>query len=268
MKLAVFGQPIKHSKSPIIHQAFAKQFDVEIQYLALESTPEDFKEDINRFFSSGGTGCNVTLPFKESAFDLADGLSQRAETAGAVNTLYKKDGSLMGDNTDGIGLVSDLKKKNIQLKGKQILVLGAGGAARGAMLPLVEENPADIMLFNRTAQRAQVLADELNTDKIQIVDSATVKDSVPDIIINTTSSSVENVLPLSLPGNIKPGTVVYDMFYSKQPTALQRWANQHSGVKGFDGLGMLIEQAAVSFTIWTGYSPDTSSLHQLLRDSI
>ncbi|NOU51397.1 shikimate dehydrogenase [Pseudoalteromonas sp. JBTF-M23] len=271
-KYAVFGHPIKHSKSPMIHQAFARQYGELISYEAILAPLDGFKESIDAFFAAGGKGANVTLPFKEEAFSLADKLTERAKLAGAVNTLKRIDaGLLLGDNTDGAGLVADLLRQGAQLENAKILLLGAGGAARGCIFPLIQAGVSSIEIANRTQSKAQTLAQAFSQygdvigcglDNISNADFS--------IVINSTSSSVSGDTPNIDPVHIQACVLAYDMFYSDQQTSFLDWvATYNSSAKLLDGLGMLIGQAAEAYYVWRDKHPDvTQVIHEFKQGSI
>ncbi len=267
---AVFGSPIKHSKSPFIHRQFAQQTQQNIDYHAQLVDAENFDTAVENFFQQGGKGLNCTVPLKELAWQRADQLSARAEMSKAVNTLVlQRDGSLLGDNTDGIGLVTDLTQNHaIPLAGKKLLILGAGGATRGILLPLQSKNVLDITIANRTVNKALNLADEFKSNgKITGCGFDDLQNQQFDLILNATSASLSNQLP-PLPENIlKPGAVCYDLAYANEDTPFVQWGKQHQASKSLDGLGMLVEQAAAAFFIWRGIQPETfhviSALHHV-----
>ena len=263
----VFGNPIAHSKSPVLHRLFAEQTGQAMQYDTLLAPLDDFAGCAKEFFLQG-RGANVTVPFKEDAYRLVDQLTARAQRAGAVNTLSKlADGSLLGDNTDGAGLVRDLTvNAGFSLKGKRILVLGAGGAVRGALEPLLAEGPASVTIANRTVEKAELLA-ELFSDLGPVAASGFdwLKEPV-DLIINATSASLSGELPPIASSLIEPGkTLCYDMMYGKEPTLFCVWASGHGAGQVMDGLGMLAEQAAEAFYLWRGVRPDTAPALTELR---
>lgn len=263
----VFGNPIAHSKSPVLHRLFAEQTGQAMQYDTLLAPLDDFAGCAKEFFLQG-RGANVTVPFKEDAYRLVDQLTARAQRAGAVNTLSKlADGSLLGDNTDGAGLVRDLTvNAGFSLKGKRILVLGAGGAVRGALEPLLAEGPASVTIANRTVEKAELLA-ELFSDLGPVAASGFdwLKEPV-DLIINATSASLSGELPPIASSLIEPGkTLCYDMMYGKEPTPFCVWASGHGAGQVMDGLGMLAEQAAEAFYLWRGVRPDTAPALAELR---
>lgn len=263
----VFGNPIGHSKSPLIHRLFADQTGQQLEYDTLLAPLDDFTACALGFFKQG-LGANVTVPFKEEAFRLVDSLTPRAQRAGAVNTLSKlADGSLQGDNTDGAGLVRDLTvNAGVELSGKRILLLGAGGAVRGVLEPLLAHNPASLVIANRTVEKAEQLAREFaDLGPVAASGFSWLKEPV-DLIINATSASLAGELPPIDPSLIEPGvTVCYDMMYGKEPTPFCQWASEHGAAKVLDGLGMLAEQAAEAFCIWRGVRPDTGPVLAELR---
>ncbi|MDD1021048.1 shikimate dehydrogenase [Pseudomonas protegens] len=263
----VFGNPIGHSKSPLIHRLFAQQTGQQLEYNTLLAPLDDFAGAARDFFAQG-RGANVTVPFKEDAYRLCDSLTERAQRAGAVNTLSKQaDGTLLGDNTDGAGLVRDLTvNAGVSLKGKRILLLGAGGAVRGALEPLLAQRPASVVIANRTVEKAELLA-ELFADLGPVSASGFdwLQESV-DLIINATSASLSGDLPPIASSLIEPGkTVCYDMMYAKEPTPFCRWASEHGAALVLDGLGMLAEQAAEAFYLWRGVRPDSAPVLAELR---
>lgn len=257
-KFAVFGHPIAHSKSPLIHQAFAKQYGHDLEYERILAPLDGFSHSIDVFFAQGGEGANVTMPFKEEALALSDHLTERARLAGAVNTLIKQaDGSLLGDNTDGPGLVFDLQRAYGSLADAKVLLLGAGGAAKGVVKPLLDENLAKLTVVNRTLSKAQSLASRFAADDVEAFDYQSLPEQRFDIIINSTSSSMVNELPGLNVKALKETKLVYDMFYKNEPTSLLKWASQHNpNVTIQDGIGMLVAQAAFAYQQWFGVLPE------------
>lgn len=269
------GNPIAHSKSPIIHAAFAEQTRQSIRYRAIQVDPGGFDQAVGNFFAHDGKGLNVTVPFKQEAWKLADDLSERARLAGAVNTLKPSaDGKILGDNTDGIGLVRDLKNNlGIYLQGKRILLLGAGGAARGVLSPLLEEQPKELVIANRTSSRARELADEFNkvahkNNLIEGLGFDELEGRTFQVVINATSASLGGELPPIPASTIANAEIVYDMMYGKEPTVFLRWAQQQGASQISDGLGMLVEQAAESFYIWRNIRPDTQTVIKIIREKL
>ncbi|MCF6437460.1 shikimate dehydrogenase [Pseudoalteromonas sp. MMG022] len=268
-KYAVFGHPIKHSKSPLIHQAFARQCMDQISYEAILAPLDGFKESIEKFFASGGKGANVTLPFKEQAFELADQLTQRAQLAGAVNTLKRlDDGKLLGDNTDGAGLVSDLIQHNALLDNATVLLIGSGGAARGGIYPLLQAGVSKVVIANRTASKAQSLAAEFLP--FGDVSGCGLQDIPQDeftIVINSTSSSVTGEVPDISPSVLQQCVLAYDMFYSDQRTSFLTWVASHNAkAQLVDGLGMLIGQAAEAYEVWRNKKPNTEHVINAMKN--
>ncbi|GAB2578360.1 shikimate dehydrogenase [Nitrincola alkalisediminis] len=272
---AVFGNPISHSKSPTIHRLFAEQLQQRLEYSAHLSDVDRFEQDIQHFFAEGGKGTNVTLPFKEMAWKMAERLSEAAQLAGAANTLWMQDNLLHADNTDGVGLVNDLLNNcGATLKGRHLVVLGAGGAVRGVIKPLLDSGCASIVIANRTFAKAKQLADifsELAQSGVS-VDACEFAALSPsprvDIVINGTSASIQGDVPPVPDGVVSAHTLCYDMMYSNTQTAFCRWARSQGAERVFDGLGMLVEQAAESFSIWRGVKPDTAPVIELLRQSL
>ncbi len=249
---------------------FAKQFRITLEYDAVCLPKDNFAEGAKAFFTSGGKGANVTLPFKLDAFEMADVLSQRAQMAGAVNTLScLADGKLQGDNTDGQGLVEDLIRIIGDLSGKRVLLLGAGGAARGVLLPLLDAGVADIAVHNRTQSKVDELIANANVQNVYMATEALIDNSVFDIAINSTSSSVSGDLPSVSDAIFKRACLAYDMFYKKGDTAFMSWAKQvNKEINVSDGLGMLVGQAAESFRIWHDRMPEISPVIDLLRKNL
>lgn len=272
MRYVVIGNPIAHSKSPQIHAAFAAQFALTgFSYECLLAPLEDFDGTVRSFVAEGGKGCNVTVPFKEAAYELATHLTDRAAVAGAVNTLkLQDDGSLLGDNTDGVGLVTDLLR-HTTLADKRVLVLGAGGAARGVLLPLASARPASITVANRTAAKAVDLAALLQSHASGVTLTGCGFDGITgafDVIINATSASLggERVpLPAGVFAN---NALAYDMMYGKDETAFLAQAREAGVTQRVDGLGMLVGQAAEAFALWTGQRPDVAPVLLALRSAL
>jgi shikimate dehydrogenase len=266
-RYVLFGHPVSHSWSPFIHSLFARELGHTIDYQLLDVAPERFRSVALEFFAGGGRGANVTVPHKLAAAELANGLTPRAQRAGAVNTLAIRGGTvLLGDNTDGAGLVVDLVNNlGAPLKGRKLLMLGAGGAARGVLAPVLEEAPAVVMIANRTVARAEELArafDDLGTVTAGGFEDA--GESCWDVVINATSAGLGGqVLPL--PDSIvRPDSVCYDMSYSRTDTPFQRWATARGVVRAHQGWGMLVEQAAEAYLLWRGVRPDTAPVRDAL----
>ncbi|WP_417512879.1 shikimate dehydrogenase [Marinobacter sp.] len=268
---AVVGHPIGHSKSPRIHSLFAAQTGEPVEYTAIQAPLDDFAATVCQFFEGGGKGLNVTVPFKEQAWELAECRAERAQKAGAANTLYQNsEGQLVADNTDGYGLVRDLVNNHgVRLEGARILVLGAGGAVRGVLSPLLAQKPFSLSIANRTVAKAEALValfdDEAGAANLSAC-GFDEPDQPFDVIINGTSASLQGDLPPLCANVIAAGTVVYDMMYSLQTTTFNQWALDNRAVQVFDGLGMLVEQAAESFRVWRGVRPETAPVIDALRN--
>ncbi|WP_018507240.1 shikimate dehydrogenase [Thiobacillus thioparus] len=261
-RYAVFGHPIAHSKSPQIHTAFARQTGQDMTYEAILAPLDGFAESVAAFIAAGGRGANVTVPFKEEAFRLASRLSPRAQRAGAVNTLMFDADGILGDNTDGAGLVADLTRNLLcTIVGKRVLLLGAGGAARGVIEPLLDQQPAALVIANRTVSRAEELA-ELFGRGVRAC-SFDAADTPFDLVINATAASLAGDLPPLSPRVFTPDTLAYDMMYGRDTPFLD-FARTH-GARTADGLGMLVEQAAEAFYLWRGVRPDTAPVIASLR---
>jgi len=267
-RYAVFGYPIKHSKSPRIHRIFAEQTGQALEYSAQEVSAEQFSSAVAAFFVNGGKGLNCTIPLKELAWVYADKKTERAQLSKAVNTLaLQADGSILGDNTDGIGLVTDLTiNHGISLAGSRILILGAGGASRGIIAPILEQFPQTIVIANRTIDKAINLAAEFQSKgPITGCGFSDLENQPFDLILNATSTSLKGELP-PLPVNLlaKNG-VCYDLAYGNEPTVFVRWGLENHALKSLDGLGMLVEQAAEAFFIWRGIRPKTRPVIEMLN---
>jgi shikimate dehydrogenase len=265
---AVIGNPIGHSKSPRIHAAFAAQTGQRMTYDALLAPVDAFVATVRDLITGGGRGANVTVPFKLEAFDLADHLSERARFAGAVNTLSFREDGIHGDNTDGVGLVTDIvDNAGFPLAGKRILLLGAGGAARGVLLPLLARAPAELVIANRTEEKAAQLVANLPPAAAGGMARASSFADLRgrfDLIVNATSASLDAAVPPLPPEVYGAGTLAYDMMYGARPTVFMAHA-AGLGATTRDGLGMLVEQAAESFFIWRGVRPRTDAVFGLLR---
>jgi len=262
----VFGNPIQHSKSPRIHQLFAEQTAIPHPYDRFCAPLDGFKHAVNDFFAQGGGGANVTLPFKQQAYDLCSELTERAALAGAVNTLKKLDnGRVLGDNTDGIGLLTDLQQRELIQEGDRILLIGAGGAARGAILPLLNAG-CSITICNRTHAKAEELVGVFeHHGAVRALATNELNDATFDLIINATSSGVAGGLP-ELPANLVNEQVrCYDMFYQIGDTPFLQWCKQQGASQVADGLGMLVGQAAHAFLLWHGVMPEISPVIARLR---
>ena len=269
-RYAVMGNPIAHSKSPRIHTLFAEQTRQRLSYEGILVDLGGFAQAVGNFQANGGKGLNVTVPFKQEAWALADERSARAALAGAVNTLVlRPDGSRFGDNTDGVGLVRDLRDNlHAVLAGARVLVLGAGGAVRGVLSPLLEEQPAELVIANRTVGKAQELAALIPGRGVEGVGFETLAGRQFDGVINGTSASLQGELPPLPDGLLAPGAWCYDLMYGKVPTVFMNWARTQGTDNVVDGLGMLVEQAAESFFLWRGVRPQTAPVIAALRASL
>lgn len=268
-RYAVIGNPIAHSKSPLIHAEFARQTGQDLSYAALLAPLDGFEAAARSFSLEGGRGMNVTVPFKQDAWRFATRRTQRAELAQAVNTLKFDGESVLGDNTDGAGLVRDiLVNLGFAIRGRRVLLMGAGGAARGVILPLLGESPSLLAIANRTPARAHELAQQFaEHGDISSGDYASLTGCHFDLVINATSSSLSNKLP-PLPGSVfSKGCLAYDMMYGKGLTPFLQFALDHGAGQVADGLGMLVEQAAESFFLWRGVRPETLPVMALLKHS-
>ena len=267
---AVFGHPVSHSLSPRIHAAFGRQTGIALDYSAIDTTPEGFAQALDAFVSAGGKGANVTLPLKEAAFALCASTSERAQRAGAVNTLIRNDGQWQGDNTDGIGLVRDLTGRlSLDLRGRRALLLGAGGSARGVAPALLDAGVSELIIVNRTAERADALADALGEPKrahSRYWDDAGAEGDYA-LIVNATSASRDGTTEFSLPFQLaNPRTLAVDLNYGEAAIPFLAWARAAGCRDTVDGLGMLVEQAAASFELWHGVRPETAPVYAALRD--
>ncbi len=267
-RYAVMGNPIGHSKSPYIHRLFAAQTGQHLEYQAILVEPGEFRAATTAFRKAGGRGLNVTVPFKQDAWVYVDTHGPRAERAGAVNTIaFRDDGGIFGDNTDGLGLTRDLSDNyGIPLADKRILLLGAGGAARGVLQPLLLNHPATLVIANRTLAKAEELA-LLFGDLGPVVGGgfAELEGRSFDLIINATAAGLEDTVPPLPDGVLVEGGSCYDMMYGDAPTAFVRWGQAHNAAQSLDGLGMLVEQAAESFYLWRGIRPDSKAAIAALR---
>ena len=269
-RYAVIGNPIAHSKSPLIHAAFAAQTGEAVEYDRILGSLDRFEHQVADFFRQGGGGLNVTVPFKERAWKLADRLGAAARLAQAVNTLVPAaDGSLRGENTDGIGLVRDLTiNHRCLLSGSRILLLGAGGASKGVAPALLDQGPESLLIANRTGARAEALARRLAGDgKVSGCSLDVLGSEQFDLIINGTSAGLSGALPPLPRGLLAPGGWTYDLMYASEPTAFVRWGESEGAVSSLDGLGMLVEQAAESFFLWRGVRPATAPVIAELRQA-
>jgi len=267
-RYAVFGHPVAHSLSPQIHAEFARQCGVQMEYVAIDAMPGDFTGALARFAADGGEGANVTLPLKEAAYALAASTSARAQRAGAVNTLIRRDGQWHGDNTDGVGLVRDLTERHgLDLRGRRTLLLGAGGAARGVAPALLDAGIGELYVVNRTGARADALADALGepgrVHPRYLDDLAGIGDFT--LIINATSAARGGQLPPLPRALLAPRFAAVDLSYGEVAVPFMGWARAHEAQIAVDGLGMLVEQAAGSFQLWHGMRPETDVIYARLR---
>ena len=270
-RYAVVGNPVAHSLSPRIHAEFARQTGQALSYQAIEIPTDAFAAGIAGLQQQGFNGVNVTVPFKREAWELCDRLTPRAEIAGAVNTLsLQADGAIHGDNTDGVGLVRDLVHNlEIKIARRNILLLGAGGAARGVLEPLLALSPARLTIANRSIDRAEALARDFTSyGKIEVVAYSQLKSADYHLIINATAAGLSNQLPPLAATLLERAEVCYDMMYNlNAATAFVEWSMRQGVQNSHDGLGMLIEQAAEAFCLWRGVRPETSQIASMLRET-
>jgi shikimate dehydrogenase len=266
-RYAVIGHPIDHSRSPLIHTLFAHQTQQKLTYEPIDAEPDDFETAVRGFAAAGGKGVNVTIPHKEAAFALVNERSEAASAAGAVNTISFVAGRLRGDNTDGVGLIRDLTaNQHVTLAGRRMLVLGAGGAARGIVGPLLASGPAELVIANRTKARADSLVAQFKspTGVSAVTFEELAKLGPFDVLLNATSAGLKGEAP-PFPGSIVgPTSVCYDLVYSMKDTPFVEWARENGAARALQGWGMLVEQAAEAFYIWRGVRPDTRPILQQL----
>ncbi len=271
-RYTVVGQPIAHSKSPTIHSMFGELTGRSINYTRTESTPASFAQTLDEWQQAGGKGCNITMPFKEIAVELCDHLDQSANDAQAVNTIHFLDGKRYGYNTDGSGLLRDLTNNHhFTLTNKRILLIGAGGAARGAMGPFIAQAPHSITIANRTVEKAKALASAFPDTLCSLI--ATGYSDISDedrfdLVINATSLSLQKELPPIPTQVFAPDALSYDMMYGNEDTVFMTWSKQHQAAQVCDGLGMLIEQAADAFAIWEGVRPETKTVYAYVKSEL
>ncbi len=270
-RYAVFGHPVAHSLSPRIHSEFGRQTGIALDYTAIDAAPADFAATLERFVAEGGQGANVTLPLKELAYGLSAHLSERARRAGAVNTLARRDGQWLGENTDGAGLVRDLTERHgLDLRGRRVLLLGAGGAARGVAPALLEAGATEMVIVNRSPTRADALSDVLGEPGRVTTryweDLGAQGDF--ELIVNATAAGRRaDDLPLTLPSSlVNSMTAAVDLNYGEAAIAFLAWARAAQCRYAIDGLGMLVEQAAESFELWHGVRPQTDLVYRGLRE--
>ncbi len=267
-RYAVLGNPIAHSKSPDIHLLFADQTGEVIQYEKILAEKDSITKTLNNFFANGGKGLNITVPFKTDAYSFVDGYSNYAQHAGAVNTIVvRDDGTFYGANTDGIGLLRDLKKRlRLQLENKKILIVGAGGATQGIVEPLLQEQPAELMIANRTLQKAEDIVKRFNNYTVlQSCALNVIPTKTYDVVLHATSAGLQQA-SLDLPDAIiDANTCCYDLLYSDTDTAFMQWCKSHGTKNVYDGFGMLLEQAAEAFYLWRKQRPDTAMAYSYFR---
>ena len=275
-RFAVIGHPVSHSLSPRIHALFALQTGRVLRYEAIDVPPGQLERQVRDFFVGGGRGLNVTLPHKQAVMGLLSRCSEAARRAMAANTLWSDpDGGLVGDNTDGLGLVRDLQENlGVPLAGRRVLLLGAGGAARGILAPLMRLSPRELIIANRDAARAEALAAMAHRQGDDVVHAVALgalgqlTATGFDLVLNATAASLSSQLP-QLPSElIGPRTVCYDLAYSLRETSFVGWARRHGASAAYDGLGMLVEQGVISIRHWTGVDPDTAVMRRALEAAL
>jgi shikimate dehydrogenase len=267
-RYAVIGHPVSHSRSPFIHRSFAQQTGHTLDYAALDVAPQALAATVRDFFAGGGMGLNITLPHKEAALALADELTPRAQRARAINTLARRKlGGLLGDNTDGAGLARDLLNNHrINIAGRRLLLLGAGGAARGVLAPLLGLRPSELTIVNRNVMRARELVEQFSDlGHLRAVGYDDLVNEPYDLLINATAASLTGALPALLPGVVDTRSICYDLAYGSDDTPFMRWAQQRGCARALMGLGMLVEQAAEAYFLWRGVRPDTASVLSALQ---
>ncbi|WP_159816797.1 shikimate dehydrogenase [Colwellia sp. 20A7] len=264
----VFGNPIKQSRSPLIHQSFALATEQVLNYEIQFAELNGFNEAVTEFIAQGGKGANVTAPFKEQAMAMCDELTEHAKFSGAVNTLTFKNGKIYGDTTDGVGLVNDLLAHNVCLENSRILLLGAGGASKGVVLPLLNKAPKSLTIANRTVSKAQAIVEQYTNEPLSACSFEEANEQVFDVIINATSAGLTGAgLPIA-EKLITENSVCYDMTYGKELTPFLKKATELKAKQVIDGLGMLVGQAAESFYIWRGIRPNVDSVIAKLKSSL
>ena len=270
LQFTVIGNPIEHSLSPGIHEMFAQQANVRLTYTRTLGEAGGFNQAVQHFMATGGKGMNVTVPFKLEAFRLCDHASERAQLAGAVNTLWFEAGEIFGAVTDGVGMVHDIEQNHgVPLRNKRVLVIGAGGAVRGVLQPLLEAGPREVVVCNRTEGKAMDLAELFSPyGPIRAMPLKALEGESFDIVINGTAASLGNELPPVPASLFEEVSFAYDMMYAHQPTVFMRWALDHGADEAADGLGMLVEQAAAGFEIWHGVRVETGPVIAALRQGV
>lgn len=261
-RYAVVGHPVEHSRSPLIHTVFARQTKQNLTYELIDAAPAAFETAVRGFGAAGGKGLNVTVPHKEAAFALCQQKSAAATAAGAVNTISIRDGRLIGDNTDGVGFIRDLTVNQGQaIAGKRVVVLGAGGAARGIIGPLLEQAPAELTIANRTKERADQVVAQFAGKPLVARTFAELAGQPPyDLLVNATSAGLKGEAPPFPASLVGSESFCYDLVYGSTDTPFVAWAKGHGAARAVQGWGMLVEQAAESFAIWRGVRPDTKQL--------
>lgn len=269
LRYAVFGSPIAHSLSPQIHQAFAAECGIALEYRAIEATVSAFPDALRRFHAEGGAGANVTLPLKEVAVTQVTALDPAARRAGAVNTLVREGAGWRGANTDGIGLIADLQRLEVVLGGARVVVLGAGGAVRGIVGPLLDAGVAAIVVANRSAERVAALVGAFGDPRLRAADPASMGDMpAPDLLINAISAGHERASPVLPAGICRQHTVAYDLSYGIAASGFLAWARAQGSRLSVDGLGMLVGQAAEAFALWHRCRPNVDQVLTMLRARI
>ncbi|MDX1403004.1 MAG: shikimate dehydrogenase [Woeseiaceae bacterium] len=270
-RYAVMGYPVSHSRSPVIHRLFAVQTGQNLHYELLEVEPKKLESAIKQFARTGGKGLNITLPHKSEVTRFVDDMSDRASTAGAINTLMFRDDEIYGDNTDGIGLIRDLTDNlEIELEGANILILGAGGSTRGILSPLLDEKPESIVIANRTMEKAKALAEIYSSQgPVSAISFKNIRTPPEfDLVINATSAGVKGETPPYPESAISDKTVCYDLSYSMKSTPFSSWAKEKGAARSYMGWGMLVEQAAESFYLWRDVRPDTAAVLKQLSVNV
>jgi shikimate dehydrogenase len=270
---AVMGNPVAHSKSPLIHGLFADQCGIRLNYTRIQVDPGGFDQAVSHFSAHGGAGLNITVPFKVEAWELCrrsgNSLSDRARTARSVNTLhFSSDQGVIGDNTDGVGMIRDIEHNlGYPVAGRRVLIIGAGGAVRGVLGPLLACRPASVLVVNRTASRAEALVANYDAEQGTRLTAGSLGsvNEAYDLVINGTAASLDQALPDVSSACFKPDTLAYDMMYGSEPTCFMKWALDNAAGSASDGLGMLVEQAAESFFLWHDVRPDTKPVISHLR---
>ncbi|MCF6224970.1 MAG: shikimate dehydrogenase [Xanthomonadales bacterium] len=270
LHLALFGNPVAHSLSPAIHQAFADQCGLKLDYELILATEENFSEQLEQLRSSGARGCNITVPLKVPAHNIADTLSTAAATAGAANTLVFQQHGVFADNTDGLGWLKDLDRTDTSIKGKSVAIIGAGGAAAGITPVILAQSPDTLVIANRSPEKAaDLLRQQLNPNFRSVSLKQLHQPDLPkfDLLVNATSIGHQGKHPELFPELFNPDALLYDLNYGTAAEPLKTWCN-NNGIRYRDGLGMLVEQAALAFTLWTGKSPETQAVLSDLRSKL